>query len=229
MTGSSQTVCQMPLVGVYQMPLGLRTCLPRGWVPASVGSQAVTINSFGAGWLERVGNVEAERVVAAPVLADFLAVDPDRGLEIHRAEMQQQRAGPAICAGTSKVRRYQMRSFSLTGRITPDNADSTGNGTRICVWKVARLASLLVMAKSHRPLRLSQSCRTIWGRGYSGWAFSGDTSLAHRVFSGPTAGCQAAGTTAGQTAGRPGSLRQPADILGYRFSVSFVMVWVVVY
>ena len=46
LTGSSQTVCQMPLVGVYQMPCGLRTCLPRGCVPASVGSQTPTSNSF---------------------------------------------------------------------------------------------------------------------------------------------------------------------------------------
>ena len=29
-TGSSQTVCQMPVVGVYIMPPGLSTCLPRG-------------------------------------------------------------------------------------------------------------------------------------------------------------------------------------------------------
>src|SRR5579864_9205360 len=39
LTGSSQTVCQIPLVEVYQMPLGLRTCLPRGWVLLSVGSE----------------------------------------------------------------------------------------------------------------------------------------------------------------------------------------------
>src|ERR1035437_976131 len=85
-----------------------------------------------------------------------------------------------------------MRSFSLTRRMTPDSADSTGNGTRIWASNVARVASLLAMAKSHRPLRLSQSCRTIWGRGYSGWALAGETSLAHRVFSGPSAACQAA-------------------------------------
>src|SRR6266404_9438599 len=46
-TGSNQTVCQMPLVDVYQMLLGLRTCFPRGCVPASVGSQAETTNSLG--------------------------------------------------------------------------------------------------------------------------------------------------------------------------------------
>src|SRR5262245_30559261 len=29
-TGSIQTVCQMPVTGVYQMPPGRLTCLPRG-------------------------------------------------------------------------------------------------------------------------------------------------------------------------------------------------------
>src|SRR5882762_1329268 len=48
------------------------------------------------------------------------------------------------------------------------------------------------MERSHRPLRLSQSLRTIWGRGYSGWAFLGETSAAQRVLSGPAAGCQSA-------------------------------------
>ena len=46
-TGSSQTVCQMPLVGVYQIPPGLPTCFPRGCGPASVGSQADTTISCG--------------------------------------------------------------------------------------------------------------------------------------------------------------------------------------
>ena len=38
-TPSSQTVCQMPETGVYQMPCGLSTCLPRCCRPVSVGSQ----------------------------------------------------------------------------------------------------------------------------------------------------------------------------------------------
>src|ERR1035437_9818403 len=181
----------MPLVEVYQMPFGLRTCLPRGCVPASVGSQAVTINSFGPDGL------------SASVMSKLKASYPPRcwPISLPFTQTLASKSTAPKCSsnrwpfhlwGTSNVRRYQMRSFSLTGRITPDNADSTGNGTRICVWNVARVASLLVMAKSHKPLRLSQSRRTIWGRGYSGWAFSGETSLAHRVFSGPAAGCQVA-------------------------------------
>src|SRR5439155_6865526 len=34
------------------------------------------------------GDVEAERVVAAGVRADLYAVDPDRGLPVHRAEVE---------------------------------------------------------------------------------------------------------------------------------------------
>src|SRR5208282_2206257 len=97
---------------------------------------------------------------------------------------------PRHLRGTSKPRRYQIRSFSLTGRITPDKADSTGNGTRIWVPNVARVASLLVIARTQSPFKLSQSSRTICGRGYSGCALAGDTSLAQRVFNGPWACCQ---------------------------------------
>ena len=44
-TGSSHTVCQMPVVGVYQMPCGLRICLPRGWYEPSVGSLTLMTSS----------------------------------------------------------------------------------------------------------------------------------------------------------------------------------------
>ena len=66
-----------------------------------------------AAGLERVGDVEAEGVVAAAVLADLLAVDPDRRLPVHRAEVQQHAPALPVPAGTSNVRRYQSRSFSL--------------------------------------------------------------------------------------------------------------------
>src|SRR5512137_831135 len=45
-TGSSQTVFQIPETAVYQMDLGLRTCLPCCCQDASVGSQTATTNSF---------------------------------------------------------------------------------------------------------------------------------------------------------------------------------------
>ena len=43
--GSSQTVCHIPVLDVYQIPSGDRTCFPRGWSPASVGSYTPTISS----------------------------------------------------------------------------------------------------------------------------------------------------------------------------------------
>ena len=42
-----------------------------------------------------------------------------------------------------------------------------------------------------QPVEVRPFFRTICGRGYSGHAFSGETSLVHRVLSGPSAGCQA--------------------------------------
>jgi len=45
-TGSSHTVCQIPEAGVYQIPFGSRTCLPRGCSPPSVGSHTPTTISF---------------------------------------------------------------------------------------------------------------------------------------------------------------------------------------
>ena len=41
-TGSSQTVCQIPVTGVYQIPSGRLTCFPLGWYPSSVGSHTLT-------------------------------------------------------------------------------------------------------------------------------------------------------------------------------------------
>src|SRR4051812_29394588 len=80
-------------------------------------------------------------------------------------------------AGTSNVRRYQSRFFSVTFVITPERADSGGNGTRICCEKTAGLLALVgVKAKSQSPFKLSQLLRTICGRGYSESAFAGETS-----------------------------------------------------
>ena len=44
-TGSSHTVCQIPVTEVYQIPLGSRTCLPRACVHVSVGSHTDTASS----------------------------------------------------------------------------------------------------------------------------------------------------------------------------------------
>ena len=68
-TGSSHTVCQMPVVGVYQMPRGLRTCFPRGWFRrrwVEHGHDDFLVS----GALERISDVEGESVIAAAMSAD---------------------------------------------------------------------------------------------------------------------------------------------------------------
>ena len=41
-TGSIHTLCQIPVTGVYQIPLGTVTCLPQGWKSVSVASVTFT-------------------------------------------------------------------------------------------------------------------------------------------------------------------------------------------
>src|SRR5437660_12609841 len=78
--------------------------------------------------------------------------------------------------------------------ITPERADSAGNGTRIFRAKSAGFAaSLGATAKSQSPFKLTQLLLTICGLGYSGSTFCGLTSLAQRVMSGAFAGCHSAG------------------------------------
>jgi len=74
------------------------------------------------------------------------------------------------------------RSLSLTSFITPERADSMGNGTSICsVNSLGSDCSLPVTANSHSPLRFSHLSCTICGQGYTRWALSGDTSLIQGV------------------------------------------------
>src|SRR5437867_9242387 len=128
-TGSNHTVCQMPLVGVYQMPPGLRTCLPRGCGPASVGSQTATTISCGSAGFNTA------------VMSKPNPSYPPRWLPTSRPltkTVDSQSTAPKCRItrfldqplGTVKVRRYQRRFWSPTGFITPERADSTGNGTR---------------------------------------------------------------------------------------------------
>src|SRR5438093_13379558 len=72
--------------------------------------------------------------------------------------------------------------------MTPESADSTGYGTKICpasVLPTGTASPAWPLWYCQRPLRLSQSARTICGRGYSGKALVGEKSLAQRVINGP--------------------------------------------
>src|SRR5690242_5185823 len=60
---------------------------------------------------------------------------------------------------------------------TPDNEDSTQNGTRISPCQAVGIAcsDFGSMAYCHKPLRFFQSFRTICGLGYSASTFAGST------------------------------------------------------
>ena len=113
---------------MYQMPPGLRICLPRSWQP-SVASSTRTTSSFSPGFKASVMSKREGRV-AAGVLADFLAVDPDVAAVIDGLEVQQRpavgvAASHRTCGDTRGLRR------SASNRCTPESFDSKQNGTRI--------------------------------------------------------------------------------------------------
>src|SRR5512136_518877 len=78
--------------------------------------------------------------------------------------------------------RYHNILSGPTGLPTPDNADSTANGTSIFPWNVFGTCSPFgVIAYSHNPLRFFHSALIICGLGYSGSGFEGSTFPAHSV------------------------------------------------
>jgi len=118
-TGSSQTVCQIPLVGVYQIPCGLRTCLPRGCVPASVGSHTVTSNSLGSKGYR--ASVMSNPNPSYPPRCWPISLPLTHTLVSKSAAPKWSRIRrPRQERGTSNERLYQSRSFSETRFITPE-------------------------------------------------------------------------------------------------------------
>src|SRR5215217_8974907 len=78
--------------------------------------------------------------------------------------------------------------------MMPDSADSVGKGTRIVSARccpVGGLDSEVARANCHCPLRLCQSGRVSWGRGYSGSGLVSDTWLVQGVLSGGVLGTYA--------------------------------------
>ena len=85
-------------------------------------------------------------------------------------------------AGTAKVFWYHRALSGPTSFCTPDSDDSMQNGTRMSPsYFCGAFSPFAVMAYCHKPFRFFHSGRTIIGRGYSGSAFSGETSSAHFV------------------------------------------------
>ena len=115
-TGSSQTVCQIPLTGVYQIPPGADVCLPRGCSPRSVGSQTRTFSVFFF-LVQRCRHVERERSIAARVAAYLHVVDPDVGFPVYGAEVRavsarrSSRSGRRTCGRTTA--RFRLRAACL--------------------------------------------------------------------------------------------------------------------
>ena len=189
-TVSSQTVCQMPVTAVYQMLFGSSTCLPRGCVPASVGSVTRDDELLVARRLQGVGDVERERIVAAGVAADTLAVDVDLRFPVDRAEVQQQ---PRPARERWRAERAPVpEALRVADRARRRRSTATG-------WQTARgcaRRTSAARARPHRarrsptaPFRFCHARRTICGRGYSGSARAGVTSAAHWVRSFVAAGC----------------------------------------
>ncbi len=132
-----------------------------------------------------------EGVVAAAMLPQFLAVDPDRGFPVHGAEVEQhllafpgvgdlERAAvpkPLILADAF----HDARQGGFD-RVRDEDLTIPGAGLRCGLFE-DRIVPQTVEIEPIRAL-------TIWGRGYSGRGFWGDTSLAQRVIRGPRAGSQ---------------------------------------
>src|SRR5438874_1759425 len=129
-TGSIHTVCQMPVTGVYQMPPGLLTCLPRGWAAASVGSHTRTTSSFGPSFSASVTSNENGSDMPRCVPSSFPVTNTVDSQSTAWKWSSTRCATAFHAAGASIVRRYH-RCWSFDTRWpTPDKADSTQNGTR---------------------------------------------------------------------------------------------------
>ena len=128
-TGSSQTVCQMPVTGVYQMPSGLLTCLPRGCASASVGSHTRTTSSPLPSFSASVTSTENGSLPPRCVTSSFPFTQTVASQST--APKCRRPRSPFHAAGTSTARRYQRFWPFVTCLPTPLSALSVPNGTRI--------------------------------------------------------------------------------------------------
>ena len=134
--------CGLPDAGYRRVHDALRLehlLAPR--LVARVGRIRYRDDEFILAFLQCVGDVERKRIVAARVLADFLAVDPHGALPIDGAEVEQAAVRHRSTSARVKLRRYHSRSSGRTGFMTPLSADSTAKGTRISPSHVLGWAS----------------------------------------------------------------------------------------
>src|SRR5690554_2045275 len=166
-TGSNQTVCQIPVTGVYQIPCGLFTCLPLGWYPSSVGSHTFTTTVLFP--LTNAGVTSNEKGVYPPVCCPTFVSFTHTSAFQSTAPKCRSTLWFFHFDGPVNSRWYHS-SFSLpTLFCTPERLDPTGQGTKISPSKLARFAFPTgKIAYSHNPFRFCHSPRSIMGLGYSG-------------------------------------------------------------
>ena len=135
-TVSNQTVCQIPVTGVYQILLGTWTCLPLGCGPASDGSQT------------RTRIVCLSPLISSSEISKLNPSKPPWWLPA-RVPLTQTSASQSTAPKCKRVRllvrfkdsvscrSYQSSWSGPTVFCTPERRDSTAKGTVILPWKPA--------------------------------------------------------------------------------------------
>src|SRR5690606_20761915 len=104
-TGSSHTVCHIPVTGVYQIPSGLLTCFPLGWGPSLLGSQTFTTSFWEAPL--RKGVISKENGAYPPVWDPILTSFNHTSAFQSTAPKCRRMFLPSHPSGTSKEVSYQ--------------------------------------------------------------------------------------------------------------------------
>ncbi|MNQ67006.1 hypothetical protein D3C85_815100 [compost metagenome] len=128
-TGSIQTVCQIPVTGVYQIPSGFFTCFPLGCGPSLEGSQTFTVNCCVVPVIK--GVISKENGVYPPVCEPILTPFNQTSVFQSTAPKCNKIFWPFQLDSMLKVVLYQSSFLAPTSFITPDKLDSTAKGTKI--------------------------------------------------------------------------------------------------
>ena len=178
----------MPLTAGWKLPVGSSICLPVVPRWEQVGSQTFTSRMFSP--LRTKGEMSRVNGAAVPECGTSVASSPFTKTCARKSTLSKCRSVRMDDGGHPRTPvlnflRYQIWSFSVTLRPTPERADSGGNGTRISPSKADGLsASAGMIAYSQRPLSDCHASRAICGRGYSRQALSGVTASPKRLMIG---------------------------------------------
>ena len=158
-TASIQTLRQMPVVRVYQMP-PLPRCLPLGCPNASsAGSKTSTTSSCSLPGARRPAS--KEKWAYPPSCSP--STPPSRYTRARQSTPPKRSSVRSFhSSGTRKERRYRMCSCTSPGVPMPDSGASNVNGTLI-----SRHASSGSSCTSQLPSRLAHRSRANCGSGWS--------------------------------------------------------------